>query len=169
MQAHNYITWRVDKARGNHLTSWWLYSRLRSWAPSSSVVVYGVTDFDGVNPTPHAYCRGKAAYIEEGFALLCAFVEYTDNLISPSLPPPAPLATPLPAFIPPPPPSLHVLADWDPLTWVENSDDYLHLVRSERLIPLSSPVGVDPEGWSYAYQHRTGKEGYYPPDYASEQ
>lgn len=80
--------------------------------------------------------------------------------------PAPPIAMPLPATVPPPPSALRVLADWDPLTWVESGDGYLRLVRSERLIPCCSPE-VDPEGWAYALQPRTGLHGFFPPEFAA--
>lgn len=162
--------WRLDKEPGNHLTPFWLYCRLADTAPSASVVVFGATDFDAVNPVPHMYCRGKTSrqdYLGAGYALLLAFLAGPAGApVPPPLGTPPPAAVRLPTTLPPPP-ALRVLADWDPLTWVESDDGYLGLVRNERLIPCCSPEGVDPEGWAFAFQPRTGIHGFFPPEFTA--
>ena len=74
LTALGFTTWTVDKEAGNHLTNFWLYSRMDSAAPAKSQVQFGCTQFAAVNAKIHAYARGKGQHLTEAVDLLQHFV-----------------------------------------------------------------------------------------------
>ena len=74
LQAEGFSTWTVRKEPGNHLTAFWLYARLDDTLPAKSRIQFGCTKFAEVNPSVHAYARGKAEHLSSAVALLQKFV-----------------------------------------------------------------------------------------------
>ena len=75
LQELGYSTWTIDKGPGNHLTNFWLYTRMDSSAPTKSQVQFGCTKFASVNPRIHAYARGKAPHLSAAVKLLENFMD----------------------------------------------------------------------------------------------
>ena len=75
LQELGFNTWTIDKEPGNHLTNFWLHTRMDSSAPTKSQVQFGCTKFGKVNPRIHAYCRGKAPHLSAAVKLLRYYVE----------------------------------------------------------------------------------------------
>jgi hypothetical protein len=171
--------WRVAKPPGGHITPWWIYLRLSTEAPVSSVVKFGETIFAEVNPVPHLWVRGKARWIDAGFQLLTDFVArtLTRTLQQAAQPPPPPPLRPPQPTRPPPRPStpevlveaveedkeLMVLADFDGAAF---GDEYLILKKDDRIMPRAPPTGLDPEGWTFGLHCDSGRQGWYPGHYA---
>ena len=74
LQAEGFSTWTVRKEPGNHLTAFWVYARLDDTLPAKSRIQFGCTKFAEVNPSVHAYARGKAEHLSSAVALLQKFV-----------------------------------------------------------------------------------------------
>ena len=79
LEAHllrkGYAPFRRPKLDGgNHVTAFWIYVPLDTRAPSKSVVVYGETVFDKINPIPHLWSRAKEAYRDEAYRILRGFL-----------------------------------------------------------------------------------------------
>ena len=75
LQALGFSTWAVDKEPGNHLTNFWLYTRMDSSSPAKSQVQFGCTRFAAVNPKVHAYARGKGKHLSAAVDLLQHFID----------------------------------------------------------------------------------------------
>ena len=74
--SKGYACFREPKLDGgNHITDWWLRVTIDERAPERSVVQYGETVFDGVNPVPHLWVRSKAPFRHESYALLKGFLQ----------------------------------------------------------------------------------------------
>ena len=144
--------WRVDKEPGGHVTSWWIYCQLSSAAPSSSVVVFGETDFAEVNATPHLWVRGKAKWIDAGYKLLVEYMA-AERVVAEL--PPKPKR-------PPPPPTLSTRA---PFLGGEYGEEYLSFEANMEILPAAAPVGVEAEGWHFGILVSSGAKGWYPPTF----
>ena len=75
LQELGFETWVVQKQPGNHLTPFWLHTRMSSSCPAKSQIQYGCTSFADRNPKVHAYARGKAPHLSAAVLLLQKFVE----------------------------------------------------------------------------------------------
>ena len=75
LRALGFSTWAVDKEPGNHLTNFWLYTRMDSSSPAKSQVQFGCTRFAVVNPKVHAYARGKGKHVSAAVDLLQHFID----------------------------------------------------------------------------------------------
>ena len=75
LQELGFSTWTIGKEPGNHLTNFWLYTRMDSSCPAKSQVQFGGTAFADCNPFVHAYARGKAPHLSAAVRLLQNFVE----------------------------------------------------------------------------------------------
>ena len=74
--SKGYACFREPKLDGgNHITDWWLRVTIDERAPARSVVQYGETVFDGVNPVPHLWVRSKAPFRHESYTLLKGFLQ----------------------------------------------------------------------------------------------
>ena len=141
--------WMVNKEPGGHVTSWWIYAVLSARAPSSSIVVFGETRHDDVNPIPHLRVRGKAKWIAMGYNLL---LEYTTAELAADVPP-----------MPRRPPPLPVWRTLAPFNGAEYGNDYLIFNTDMEIMPAEAPVDVDAEGWHFGILVRSGARGWYPP------
>ena len=75
LQELGFETWVVEKQPGNHLTPFWLHTRIDSSCPAKSQIQYGCTSFANCSPRVHAYARGKAPHLSAAVLLLQNFVE----------------------------------------------------------------------------------------------
>ena len=75
LNSLGFHTWTVGKEQGNHLTPFWLYTRMDSGSPAKSQIQFGCTGFANVNPKIHAYARGKANHLPVAMDLLRHFVD----------------------------------------------------------------------------------------------
>jgi hypothetical protein len=155
--------WRTQKNDGGHVTPWWLYARMSLAAPRRSVLQFGETTYKAVNPVPHLWVRGKAAWIQEGAALLRVFVRQAVRRQMASLPP-VPLP-PMPTRAPPrwTPLELTVLGDFHGASY---GAEYLDLRAGDHLEGRAPPAELDPQGWSFAWHQEAGRAGWYPGDFA---
>ena len=181
------------KTGSGHVTPWWIYLQISTEAPSRSVVQYGETTFQGVNPVPHLWVRGKRGWIDDGAALLRAFMQRMLRRHVATLSPPSmPLRPPMPTRAPPrwstperapqfdnhlPVPNasgaaphgrtgeLIVLADFDGAAY---GSEYMQLRKGDIVEKRVSPANVPPEGWSFGWHREGDRDGWYPGHYAQE-
>ena len=102
LALRGFSTWTIDKEPGNHLTNFWVHTRMDSSTPTKSQVQFGCTNFGKVNPRIHAYARGKGQHLSAAVLLLQNFVEQVWSFGVP--------VEQTPAVGPPPAPHFE---DWD--------------------------------------------------------
>jgi len=112
--------WREDKEPGGHVTSWWIYAQLSPVTVSSSVVVFGETEFAEVNAVPHLWIRGKDKWIGDGFKLLHDFISAERRA----------------AELPPPPPTSGACSSSEPYVLTEKSTDITESFTKRELVTV---------------------------------
>ena len=132
-QRRGFVTKRVEKESGGHLTPFWVYVRLDERAPSRSLVQFGETRHDEVNAVPHLWTRAKEAYRCKALSLLRAFVA---NAEMAALPPPPQRPVPVPYKT--------CVAAFDP---AEYGAEYLTLSEHDFVEEIEAPTA--PEGWAF--------------------
>ena len=75
LQAKGFSIWTAEKEKGNHLTPFWLYSRMDINCPAKSQIQFGCTKFASVNANVHAYARGKGKHLSSAVDLLHEFMQ----------------------------------------------------------------------------------------------
>ena len=149
-----FITRRVKKPPGGHVTPWWLYVRMDDRAPSRSFVQFGETRHDEVNPVPHLWTRAKEAYRKDAMTLLRAFMAAAEWRAT--LPPPP--------HRPPPRPFKVALASFEP---AEYGTNYLALSEGDCVEGVDAPAAG--QGWAYgrivSTEGRRSEPGWHPPPF----